>query len=43
VGIGLALVKRIMDEHAALGARIEVVSARHGGASFRVTLPDAAP
>jgi len=41
VGIGLALVKRIIDEHATLGARIEVVSSDHGGASFRVTLPDA--
>ena len=42
VGIGLALVKRIMDEHAALGARIEVVSPEKGGASFRVTLKSVA-
>jgi two-component system sensor histidine kinase HydH len=41
VGIGLALVKRIIDEHAVLGARIEVVSSDVGGASFRVTLPAA--
>jgi two-component system sensor histidine kinase HydH len=41
VGIGLALVKRIIDEHAMLGARIEVQSSDAGGASFRVTLPDA--
>ena len=40
VGIGLALVKRIIDEHAVLGARIEVVSSERGGASFRVTLPN---
>ena len=38
VGLGLALVKRIVDEHASMGARIEVVSSDHGGASFRVTL-----
>jgi len=38
VGIGLALVKRIIDEHAPLGASIEVVSPERGGASFRVTL-----
>ena len=41
VGIGLALVKRIIDEHASVGARIEVVSSDRGGASFRVTLKDA--
>ncbi len=40
VGIGLAVVKRIIDEHAALGARIDVVSPEQGGASFRVTLKD---
>ena len=40
LGIGLALVKRIMDEHAAMGGRIEVVSPEKGGASFRVTLKD---
>ncbi len=41
VGIGLALVKRIIDDHAAMGAHIEVVSPETGGASFRVTLQDA--
>jgi two-component system sensor histidine kinase HydH len=41
VGIGLAVVKRIIDEHASLGARIEVVSPDNGGASFRVTLKSA--
>jgi C4-dicarboxylate-specific signal transduction histidine kinase len=40
VGIGLALVKRIIDDHARMGARIEVVSPAKGGASFRVTLED---
>ena len=40
LGIGLALVKRIIDEHAAMGGRIEVVSPEKGGASFRVTLKD---
>jgi two-component system sensor histidine kinase HydH len=38
VGIGLAVVKRIIDDHAKMGARIEVVSPESGGASFRVTL-----
>jgi signal transduction histidine kinase len=38
VGIGLAVVKRIIDDHARMGARIEVVSPESGGASFRVTL-----
>jgi two-component system sensor histidine kinase HydH len=38
VGIGLAVVKRIIDDHAKMGARIEVVSPETGGASFRVTL-----
>jgi signal transduction histidine kinase len=41
VGIGLALVKRIIDDHASAGARVEVVSPSKGGASFRVTLRDA--
>ncbi len=42
VGIGLAVVKRIVDDHAPMGARIAVQSpvdgAGGGGASFRVTL-----
>jgi signal transduction histidine kinase len=42
VGIGLALVKRIIDDHASVGARIDVVSPDRGGASFRVTLPSVA-
>ena len=37
-GIGLAVVKRIIDDHAKLGARIEVSNASGGGARFRVTL-----
>lgn len=39
-GIGLAVVRRIIDDHAALGATIEVHSApdRAGGASFVVNL-----
>lgn len=41
VGIGLALVKRIIDDHAAVGASIEVRSADEGGTSFRVTLQGA--
>jgi two-component system sensor histidine kinase HydH len=38
VGIGLAVVKRIVDEHARMGARIEVESPASGGASFQVIL-----
>jgi signal transduction histidine kinase len=38
VGIGLAVVKRIIDEHAKMGAHIEVESPPNGGASFRVRL-----
>jgi signal transduction histidine kinase len=41
VGIGLALVRRIIEEHAPLGARIDVESPPAGGASFRVTLREA--
>ncbi|MGH7271036.1 MAG: sensor histidine kinase [Polyangiaceae bacterium] len=37
-GIGLAVVKRIMDDHAAMGGSLEVSRASGGGASFRVTL-----
>jgi two-component system sensor histidine kinase HydH len=37
-GIGLAVVRRIMEDHAAMGARIAVERAVHGGARFRVTL-----
>lgn len=39
-GMGLAVVKRIMDDHAPYGATIEVVSAPKGGASFRIFLPE---
>ena len=38
VGIGLAVVKRIINDHTKMGARIDVVSPPEGGASFRVTL-----
>jgi signal transduction histidine kinase len=40
-GMGLAVVKRIIDDHAPFGARIAVVSPRdeRGGATFRVVLP----
>jgi len=38
VGIGLAVVKRILDDHASMGARITVESPPDGGASFQVTL-----
>jgi signal transduction histidine kinase len=38
VGIGLAVVKRIIDDHAKMGARIDVESPPNGGASFRVRL-----
>ncbi len=38
MGIGLAVVKRIVDEHASMGARIEVESPPSGGATFCVTL-----
>jgi signal transduction histidine kinase len=37
-GIGLAVVRRIMEDHAATGARLAVDRAPGGGASFRVTL-----
>jgi signal transduction histidine kinase len=37
-GIGLAVVRRIVDDHAAMGARLELEHAQAGGASFRVTL-----
>ena len=38
VGIGLAVVKRILDDHAAMGARIDVVRPEGGGAGFRIAL-----
>ena len=38
-GIGLAVVKRIIDDHAAHGATIAVESGERKGARFRVTLP----
>jgi signal transduction histidine kinase len=37
-GIGLAVVRRIVEDHAPMGARLNVERARGGGASFRVTL-----
>jgi len=37
-GIGLAVVKRIVEDHGPMGARIAVRRADGGGASFRVTL-----
>ena len=41
-GIGLAVVKKIIDEHAPYGAAIAVDSRSGGGAIFRVTLPKSA-
>ncbi|HRG95404.1 MAG TPA: ATP-binding protein [Polyangiaceae bacterium] len=41
-GLGLAVVKRIVEDHAQLGARIEVRSPAGAGAVFSVTLPRAA-
>jgi signal transduction histidine kinase len=37
-GIGLAVVKRIIESHAPMGVRLTVERAASGGASFRVTL-----
>jgi signal transduction histidine kinase len=37
-GIGLAVVRRIMQDHAPMGANLEVHRAPGGGASFQVTL-----
>jgi signal transduction histidine kinase len=37
-GIGLAVVRRIVDDHAAVGARLAVERAEGGGASFKLTL-----
>ena len=37
-GIGLAVVRRIVEDHAPMGARLNVERARGGGASFRVAL-----
>jgi signal transduction histidine kinase len=37
-GIGLAVVRRIIEDHAAMGARLALHRAPGGGASFRVTL-----
>jgi signal transduction histidine kinase len=42
-GIGLAVVKRIMDDHAAFGGGIEVLSPESGGARFDITLPTERP
>jgi signal transduction histidine kinase len=38
VGIGLAVVKRIIDDHAPLGAKINVETPAPGGARFTVEL-----
>ncbi len=43
VGIGLAVVKRIVDDHASMGATIEVQSLDAGGTRFRVTLRRPSP
>jgi two-component system, NtrC family, sensor histidine kinase HydH len=37
-GIGLAVVRRIMEDHAPMGATLDVERAQGGGASFQVTL-----
>jgi two-component system, NtrC family, sensor histidine kinase HydH len=37
-GIGLAVVRRIMEDHAPMGARLIVERSRPGGARFRITL-----
>jgi two-component system sensor histidine kinase HydH len=37
-GIGLAVVRRIIEDHAPMGARLNVERAARGGASFRITL-----
>ncbi|HLK37683.1 MAG TPA: HAMP domain-containing sensor histidine kinase [Polyangiaceae bacterium] len=37
-GIGLAVVRRIMEDHSPMGATLAVERAQRGGASFRVTL-----
>ena len=34
----ITVVRRIMEDHAALGAKLAVERSVHGGASFRVTL-----
>lgn len=38
-GLGLAVVKRIVDDHEPLGVRLHVLERDGGGAVFRVTLP----
>jgi nitrogen fixation/metabolism regulation signal transduction histidine kinase len=37
-GIGLAVVRRILQDHAPMGAKLAVHRAAGGGASFRVSL-----
>jgi two-component system, NtrC family, sensor histidine kinase HydH len=37
-GIGLAVVRRIVEDHAPMGARLSVEQASSGGASFQLTL-----
>jgi signal transduction histidine kinase len=37
-GIGLAVVRRIIEDHAPMGVRLTVERSSQGGASFRVTL-----
>ena len=44
IGIGLAVVRRVVDEHAPFGAAITVRSGESGGATFEVRLaPTPAP
>ena len=40
-GIGLAVVKRIVDDHAPMGAKLSVGRSDQGGARFQVTLSNA--
>ncbi len=42
-GIGLAVVKRIMDDHAPFGGRIDVRSPSSGGARFDIQFPAGRP
>ncbi len=42
-GIGLAVVKRIVDDHAAFGARMDVRCPKEGGAVFSLRLRSGAP
>ena len=42
-GMGLAVVKRIIDDHAPFGGSIRVDSSERGGATFRVHLTAPSP